>query len=228
MWARVEPSEVAGRMVGREGIEPPQSKTADLQSAELTTCSTYPLSVPGDAAASWCTRHAMIRAGADDGTRTRNRRFTKPLLYQLSYVGARRTIPQVTLWRPGMIGRSDRERQPRSGPAGPGLRSRRTRWRMGPHLARSGRRSLTTAGLGPPGSRSPPVPGWIPRRAGPASSSWRRADASLARPRRDPARAAEGSPRRRSQRPPPRPMPRDETASSGNGSSRALRWVVAS
>ena len=26
--------------------------------------------------------------GADAGTRTRNRRFTKPLLYQLSYVGA--------------------------------------------------------------------------------------------------------------------------------------------
>ena len=101
--------------MGREGIEPPQSKTADLQSAELTTCSTYPLSVPGDAAASWCTRHAMIRAGADDGTRTRNRRFTKPLLYQLSYVGARRTIPQVTLWRPGMIGPAGPERQPRSG-----------------------------------------------------------------------------------------------------------------
>ena len=34
---------MAGRVVGREGIEPPQSKTADLQSAELTTCSTYPL-----------------------------------------------------------------------------------------------------------------------------------------------------------------------------------------
>jgi hypothetical protein len=33
--------------------------------------------------------------GADDGTRTRNRRFTKPLLYQLSYVGATgRAIPQ--------------------------------------------------------------------------------------------------------------------------------------
>src|SRR6476661_5144509 len=32
-----------GCVVGREGIEPPQSKTADLQSAELTTCSTYPL-----------------------------------------------------------------------------------------------------------------------------------------------------------------------------------------
>src|SRR5688572_258908 len=37
-------------MVGREGIEPPQSKTADLQSAELTTCSTY----PRIAADAWC------------------------------------------------------------------------------------------------------------------------------------------------------------------------------
>ena len=37
-------------LVGREGIEPPQSKTADLQSAELTTCSTYPL---GDRIAPW-------------------------------------------------------------------------------------------------------------------------------------------------------------------------------
>ena len=36
-------------------------------------------------------------AGADDGTRTRNLRFTKPLLYQLSYVGATgRAIPQRT------------------------------------------------------------------------------------------------------------------------------------
>ena len=34
---------INGVVVGREGIEPPQSKTADLQSAELTTCSTYPL-----------------------------------------------------------------------------------------------------------------------------------------------------------------------------------------
>src|SRR3954468_16292060 len=33
-------------------------------------------------------RGRAIRVGADDGTRTRNRRFTKPLLYQLSYVGA--------------------------------------------------------------------------------------------------------------------------------------------
>ena len=73
-------------MVGREGIEPPQSKTADLQSAELTTCSTYPR------AATPCDGRRLIKlfvlCGAADGTRTRNRRFTKPLLYQLSYGGA--------------------------------------------------------------------------------------------------------------------------------------------
>src|SRR4029077_17575903 len=40
-------SPIAGSVVGREGIEPPQSKTADLQSAELTTCSTYPLEGDG-------------------------------------------------------------------------------------------------------------------------------------------------------------------------------------
>ena len=33
---------------------------------------------------------ADFSVGADDGTRTRNRRFTKPLLYQLSYVGRRK------------------------------------------------------------------------------------------------------------------------------------------
>ena len=44
-------------------------------------------------------------SGADDGTRTRNLRFTKPLLYQLSYVGATgRAIPQMTHSAPGMIG----------------------------------------------------------------------------------------------------------------------------
>ena len=34
--------------------------------------------------------HSAVRAknGADDGIRTRDLRFTKPLLYQLSYVGA--------------------------------------------------------------------------------------------------------------------------------------------
>src|SRR6476660_2927103 len=43
-----------------------------------------------------------VRSGADDGTRTRNRRFTKPLLYQLSYVGATgRVIPQMTPSAPG-------------------------------------------------------------------------------------------------------------------------------
>ena len=44
----------------------------------------------------------LVRAGADDGTRTRNLRFTKPLLYQLSYVGATgRAIPQMDLSAPG-------------------------------------------------------------------------------------------------------------------------------
>ena len=44
-------------------------------------------------------------AGADDGTRTRNLRFTKPLLYQLSYVGATgRALPQEDRFRRrGMI-----------------------------------------------------------------------------------------------------------------------------
>src|SRR5438552_13241780 len=48
-------------VVGREGIEPPQSKTADLQSAELTTCSTYPRdAMTGDAAAAVVTHHRTI------------------------------------------------------------------------------------------------------------------------------------------------------------------------
>jgi hypothetical protein len=87
----VGPEPVRGSLVvGREGIEPPQSKTADLQSAELTTCSTYPLAEGAGLRlrprGGPDTR--MLAFGADAGTRTRNRRFTKPLLYQLSYVGA--------------------------------------------------------------------------------------------------------------------------------------------
>ena len=41
------------------------------------------------------------KAGADDGIRTRDLRFTKPLLYQLSYVGAERTehCPAVAGWQ---------------------------------------------------------------------------------------------------------------------------------
>ena len=33
---------------------------------------------------------SCVSIGADDGIRTRDLRFTKPLLYQLSYVGAKR------------------------------------------------------------------------------------------------------------------------------------------
>src|ERR687898_966007 len=46
MWARAGAGRLVDEVVGREGIEPPQSKTADLQSAELTTCSTYPRMTP--------------------------------------------------------------------------------------------------------------------------------------------------------------------------------------
>jgi hypothetical protein len=35
-------------------------------------------------------RAVETEAGADDGIRTRDLRFTKPLLYQLSYVGGKR------------------------------------------------------------------------------------------------------------------------------------------
>ena len=58
------------------------------------------------AAAPWWIRPPDDRCtGADDGTRTRNLRFTKPLLYQLSYVGATgRTLPQNDPFRRrGMI-----------------------------------------------------------------------------------------------------------------------------
>src|SRR4029079_19471011 len=87
MWARVR-SRVS--VVGREGIEPPQSKTADLQSAELTTCSTYPLgwALGRDCGPVVNPTARTSAVGSAAGTRARNRRFTKPLLYQLSYVGA--------------------------------------------------------------------------------------------------------------------------------------------
>ena len=95
----VGPKPIARCLVGREGIEPPQPKAAGLQPAELTTCSTYPLwSGPGQRLRSHGVPDTGIFAfGADDGTRTRNLRFTKPLLCQLSYVGATgRAIPQKT------------------------------------------------------------------------------------------------------------------------------------
>ena len=35
-------------------------------------------------------KSVIAKTGADDGIRTRDLRFTKPLLYQLSYVGTER------------------------------------------------------------------------------------------------------------------------------------------
>ena len=51
-------------VVGRRGIEPLQPKAADLQSAELTTCSTYPRDLParcGWLARSWLTLFSWSR-----------------------------------------------------------------------------------------------------------------------------------------------------------------------
>ena len=56
--------------------------------------------------------------GADDGTRTRNRRFTKPLLYQLSYVGACKGKLSLGPWVPANdMGWSPRRSSVRSGGA---------------------------------------------------------------------------------------------------------------
>src|SRR6478736_3522563 len=100
-------------------------------------------------------------SGADDGTRTRNRRFTKPLLYQLSYVGGdaegyrttrrmRNDAPSagqqvVLLGRRGLLrGRRLRGRGPRGAPFPGGRRLRgisRGVGRGGRLVALPGRRS---------------------------------------------------------------------------------------
>ncbi len=43
-------------------------------------------------------RLPRVKAGADDGIRTRDLRFTKPLLYQLSYVGVCPVKYLFSLW----------------------------------------------------------------------------------------------------------------------------------
>ena len=86
---------VRDEMVGREGFEPPC--LSDLVYSQASRrCSTDPrLRHTGSRLRLDGSGHRMDSAGADGGTRTRNRRFTKPLLYQLSYVGATgRAIPQ--------------------------------------------------------------------------------------------------------------------------------------
>jgi hypothetical protein len=83
--------------VGREGFEPPC--LSDLVYSQASRrCSTDPLvTVPGRDCGLVVDPVPVFLTGADDGTRTRNRRFTKPLLYQLSYVGTTgRAIPQMS------------------------------------------------------------------------------------------------------------------------------------
>src|SRR3954468_6380923 len=91
--------------------------------------------------------------GADDGTRTRNRRFTKPLLYQLSYVGGAQRQPR---WpeRPEMIGRAPLTGQAKCGPSrtGPDGAVRPRRWmEFRRERPVSGRQDLGVLGRG--GSR---------------------------------------------------------------------------
>src|SRR6187401_517684 len=69
MWAR----DRCCYVVGREGIEPPQSKTADLQSAELTTCSTYPCAAAGTGRG--C---GLVVGPSTDGRRWSRRRDSNP------------------------------------------------------------------------------------------------------------------------------------------------------
>src|SRR3954454_8594966 len=88
MWAR-EPAREMSRLVGREGFEPPC--LSDLVYSQASRrCSTDPLG-RSDGSRLRPRGEPTARSsavGADAGIRTRNRRFTKPLLYQLSYVGA--------------------------------------------------------------------------------------------------------------------------------------------
>ncbi len=66
-------------MVGSGGFEPPKLTHLVYSQAQLSTLATAQI-------------HALAKKnapGADDGTRTRNRLFTKQLLCQLSYVGVR-------------------------------------------------------------------------------------------------------------------------------------------
>ena len=115
MWAR-EPARWTRDVVGREGFEPPC--LSDLVYSQASRrCSTDPLTDgPGPRLRTRGGPGSDVVAGADDGTRTRNLRFTKPLLYQLSYVGTTgRAIPQMTrIRRRGMIGPAARMGQART------------------------------------------------------------------------------------------------------------------
>jgi hypothetical protein len=175
-------------LVGREGIEPPQSKTADLQSAELTTCSTYPREGTRRERCGRCGGPNAIEfwqlcsVGADDGTRTRNRRFTKPLLYQLSYVGAQ-----------GHTAEQPRRRRMIGPTAGGVKRARRPPRRVSDRLEagrpgrseRPPRTSSAIASMGPSGRavrRRPPDPS--ARRSRSKRRSGASMDASTERPTR--------------------------------------------
>ncbi len=88
---------------GPGGIRTPMPFGPGLQPGEPPLLNRPTVTVPGrDLRTRGGPGSGFVRAGADDGTRTRNLRFTKPLLYQLSYIGATgRAIPQMDLSAPG-------------------------------------------------------------------------------------------------------------------------------
>gem|GEM_PF-5599538 len=67
-------------MVEGGGFEPPKASPTDLQSVPFNHSGTPPIFNKYILKQKLCNKN-----GAGDGTRTRNLRFTRPLLYQLSY-----------------------------------------------------------------------------------------------------------------------------------------------
>src|SRR5215210_6143559 len=76
------------RCFGRP-TSPGSVSTGDHQWSPHWDSNPRPLPYQGSALPAELCGRSLGAGGADDGTRTRNRRFTKPLLYQLSYVGTR-------------------------------------------------------------------------------------------------------------------------------------------
>src|SRR5215212_4312814 len=86
MWARVQ-SRVQW-WAGRESNPHSRRRLIYSQRSSPPAQPTHWEERRAETAARWWNPSPGSALGADDGTRTRNRRFTKPLLYQSSYVGA--------------------------------------------------------------------------------------------------------------------------------------------
>src|SRR5881628_2925 len=88
MWARTEDGRRRNWWAGRESNPHSRRRLIYSQRSSPPAQPTHEGKRAGKLRTMWWVPSAACSVGADDGTRTRNRRFTKPLLYQLSYVGA--------------------------------------------------------------------------------------------------------------------------------------------